>query len=233
MKVMYVTLLLITSFVVNAEVLFEDDFNDGDAVGWLEWTSGYAANAQYNVISEEYVLSNSGTGWIPAASHNGDQSGMMSTPDYSIVAQVTPVNCFRAGILARGYIPSFTGYLLVIIPSTNTFGISRLTSSGPVSITSLTMPLYYNQTYWVRFQVEGTIISGKIWQGDVADEPAGWQLTCSNSQYTTAGRMGFFCCNFETDEKALLNVRYDNVSISSPTTDLNSSTWASIKISSI
>jgi len=175
--------LLLTGLMVNADVLFEDDFNDGNADGWLQWTSGYGVNAQYNVIEEQYVLSNSGSGWLPAAAHNGDQGGMMSVADYSILAQITPVNCFRAGILARGYVPSFTGYLLVIIPSTNTFGISRLTSSGPQSIASITMPLYHNQTYWVRFQVEGSYLSGKIWQGTADDEPADWQVSCSNSQY--------------------------------------------------
>ncbi len=229
MKVILTALILVSGGIAFAEILFEDDFSDGDADGWLEWTSGYGANAQYNVVDEEYVLSNSGTGWIPAASHNGDQSGMMSTPDYSIVTQITPVSCFRAGILARGYIPTFTGYLLVIIPSTNTFGISKLTSSGPEMITSLSMPLSYNQTYWVRFQVEGTTLSGKIWQGTVGDEPADWQVTCSNSLYTGAGRMGCFCCTFGTDDKAILNVRYDNISVSSTGSSLESSTWASIK----
>jgi len=115
MKSLFViTVLLLASFVY-AGVVFEDDFSDGNADGWSEWTSGYGASAQYNVVDEEYVLSNSGSGWIPAASHNGDQGGIMSTPDYSIIAQITPVSCYRAGILARGYIPSFTGYLLVII----------------------------------------------------------------------------------------------------------------------
>ncbi len=230
---MLLALLLVTGLMVNAEVLFEDDFSDGNADGWLEWSSGYAANAQYNVINEEYVLSNSGTGWLPAASHNGDQSGTMSTANYSIVAQITPVNCFRAGILVRGYLPSFRGYLCVIIPSQNYFGISRLTSEGPQPITSINMSLYHNQTYWIRFQVEGTSLSGRIWQGTLEDEPASWQLTCSNSQYAEAGRIGCFCCNFGSDDKALLNVRYDNISVSSITTNLDSSTWASIKSSSI
>jgi len=221
--------LLLTGLMVNADVLFEDDFNDGNADGWLQWTSGYGVNAQYNVIEEQYVLSNSGSGWLPAAAHNGDQGGMMSVADYSILAQITPVNCFRAGILARGYVPSFTGYLLVIIPSTNTFGISRLTSSGPQSIASITMPLYHNQTYWVRFQVEGSYLSGKIWQGTADDEPADWQVSCSNSQYSAPGRMGTFCCNFGTDDKALLEVGFDNISVSSILTNLDSSTWGSIK----
>lgn len=233
MKVMLLALLLVTGLMVNADVLFEDDFSDGNADGWLQWTSGYGANAQYNVVEEEYVLSNSGTGWLPAAAHNGDQNGTMSTADYSIVAQITPVNCFRAGILARGYVPSFTGYLCIIIPSQNIFGISRLTSSGPQSIATINMPLYHNQTYWVRFQVEGTSLSGRIWQGTLENEPTDWQLSCSNSQYTTPGRIGAFCCNFGTDEKALLNVRFDNITVSAITTNLDSTTWASIKSSSI
>ena len=229
MKVLIASLIIFSTSLVNADILLEDDFSDGNADGWSAWTSGYGANAQYNVIDHEYVLSNSGSGWIPAAAHNGDQGGMMSTPDYSIVAQITPVSCFRAGVLARGYIPSFTGYLLVIIPSQNTFGISKLTSAGPEMITSLTMPLSFNETYWVRFEVEGTSISGKIWQGAVEDEPSNWQLNCTNSLYSGPGRMGAFCCNFGTDEKALLTVKYDNISVFGTGSSLDQISWGSIK----
>jgi len=229
MKVLIASFMIFFSSMLHAEILLEDDFSDGNADGWSAWTSGYGANAQYTVTDQEYVLSNSGSGWIPAASHNGDQGGIMSTPDYSIVAQITPVNCFRAGILARGYIPSFTGYLLVIIPSQNTFGISKLTSAGPEMITSVTMPLSFNETYWVRFELEGTAISGKIWQGSVDDEPSQWQLNCTNSLYSGPGRMGAFCCNFGNDEKALLTVKYDNISVFGTGNSLDQITWASIK----
>lgn len=229
MKVLIASLIIFSGILANADTLFEDNFSDGNADGWSAWTSGYGANAQYNVIDQEYVLSNSGSGWIPAAAHNGDQGGIMSTADYSIVAQITPVSCFRAGILARGYIPTFTGYLLVIIPSQNTFGISKLTSSGPVSIASISMPLSFNETYWVRFELEGTSISGKIWQGAVEDEPSEWQLNCTNSLYSEPGRMGAFCCNFGTDEKALLTVKYDNIFVFGAGSSLDQITWASVK----
>lgn len=214
---------------VSAGVLFQDDFDDGNADGWWEWKGGYAVNAQYEVIAGAYNLSNSGSGWIPAASHNGDQGGMMSTSDYSVRAMITPTNCYRSGLLARGTVSNFTGYLLVIIPSTNTFGISRLTTSGPVMITSMSMPLYFGETYWLHLKVEGTTISGKVWQGGEGDEPVDWMLTCTNSQYSGPGRMAVFCCNFSSKDKALLNVTFDEVTVFDLESSLEVGTWAGIK----
>ncbi len=51
---------------------------------------------------------------------------------------------------------------------------------------SISMPISFNETYWVRFDLEGTSLSGKIWQGAVGDEPVGWQLTCTNAFYGDA-----------------------------------------------
>ena len=98
-------------------------------------------------------------------------------------------------------------------------------------VTSITMPISFNETYWVRFDPEGTSLSGKIWQVAVTDEPVDWQLTCTNALYSAAGRMGVFCCYFSSDEKATLSVRYDNILVSVAESSLNQVAWAAIRSS--
>lgn len=45
--------------------------------------------------------------------------------------------------------------------------------------------------HWTRLQIVGSDIYGKAWLGDLEDEPASWDLTATDSDYTTAGYCGF------------------------------------------
>ncbi len=229
MKLQFLLIVLIAT-AVYAGTIFEDDFSDGSDDGWLRWTSGYAANASYNVVDEQYHLMNSGSGWIPAASHTGDLAGgTMSTPDYSFLAEVTPEACYRAGILARGYMPSFTGYILVMIPSENKLVLARMISSGPQTLDQLTLPLQFNQTYWLRLDLAGTSIQGKIWQGTAGDEPTEWMVSATDGQYQNPGRIAAFCCNFSSDTRASTSVYYDNIVVTSDGAALQTVSWAGVK----
>ncbi|RKZ01950.1 hypothetical protein DRQ21_09655 [Candidatus Fermentibacteria bacterium] len=231
MKVFSLFLVLVLYTTLLGGVLLEDDFSDGNDDGWLKWTEGYASNASYEVAEGEYHLMNSGPGWIPAASHTGDlANGTMSSSDYSILVKVTPEACYRAGILARGFMPSFTGYILVMIPSENKLVLSKMMSTGPQTLDLTTVPLQYGQAYWLRLTLEGTSIQGKVWQGSVADEPSGWMVETVDGQYQNPGRIGAFCCNFSSDSKALTSVYYDDVLVTSDQGSLLAVSWAHIKV---
>jgi len=111
-------MLLVLIYSVNAfsSVLFEDDFDIIEEGLWVKWGSEYAAGASYSIEDGQFHLHNSGAGWIPAAL---DINTDITESDYTILVQLTAEDCFRAGVLGRGSIAEFAGYLLAIIPVEN------------------------------------------------------------------------------------------------------------------
>ncbi len=214
MKNFLFIIMLIPTFLL-AGVVFEDNFDEGSSASWVEWDSEYAENAIYTVTDGAYHLFNSGAGWLPAAANTYEIAGMaITSSDYSYLARVTPEDCFRAGILGRGSMSDFAGYLLVIIPPENKLVLARLVSEGPETLDETEITLEYGETYWMRLNMNGNLIEGKVWLGDLADEPIDYMVSANDSLYMDAGQIGAFTCNFGSEEEpAVTSVYYDDIQV--------------------
>ncbi len=203
-------LIMICSVNAFSLVLFEDNFDIIKEELWVKWGSEYATGASYSIENGQFHLLNSGAGWIPAAL---DINADITESDYSILAQLTPEDCYRAGILGRGSIAEFAGYLLAIIPVENKLVLAKLVPEGPITLSETDVNLDFGETYWLRLNFDGTLIEGKVWTGSVEDEPAEWLVSVIDSLYSGEHTgISTFTCNVGSEEApALTSVFYEKI----------------------
>ncbi|MCK4671172.1 MAG: hypothetical protein KAT47_01430, partial [Candidatus Aegiribacteria sp.] len=169
-----------------------------------------------------------------AASVNGDDETttphQMTLSDYVVRCQVIaqePTD--YAGVFLRGQPPLLheQAYVLWLAYSSDIVYIFRHDAPGVYYIIAgEPMTLNYDQAYWIRFDCLGGMISGKVWQGTPADEPAEYLLQTSDHTYTEPGCMGLVgSVEYSPFE---IVVAFDDVNIES-WVGLDSGTWGSIK----
>jgi len=216
---LYLLLLIISSSVFSG-ILFSDDFNDGNADGWSE-----TGSASYQVITGQYCMY--GNYGDIGCSFSGDSCGMMTVADYSFRASVIPELCTFAGIFARFTVEGHS-LLLIIYPD---YDLCSLYEMGPISVTLLdhcNHSIQNNELYWLRLEVEGSEVKGKIWAGTPEDEPIYFQLSASNVNQLEAGSIGLYC--EKTGYDAALSVYYDDAEVTDElSSGLDSRTWGIIK----
>ena len=206
-------------------VLLSDDFDDGVADGWIEIPTG----AIYSVEAGRYCFYHSGSDTLVAVSGTADQFGGMSTPDYSCRANFVRITGGLLGIVVRGDPYQGTGYgllhwdflsLLLLVRWEGYSGWTVL-DYGSQSVTP-------GQEYWMRLEVAGNIIGGKIWTGSVGDEPPSWDLTAVDDSYPDPGYFALF--GLDATGTDPLDISFDDVEITDDVTvSLESTTWAGVK----
>lgn len=225
--VMLIPLVLVLG-TVEAEILFYDDFSDGNADDWFEDQTG----AVYEVVNQHYcqILGGKIEDGMWAASFNGDDGGYMSTPDYSLLVEVT-IYDGASWVAARFSYEDWTGYGLRVKPSSNEINICRFDypHSPSETLGSEYVDLSYGNTYWVRLEIDGSEMMSKVWAGTIYDEPAEWLISVVDNTYDDPGRivLGSSAGDFGT-----FHTEYNIVEVTDtgPTT-LERSTWGEIKAS--
>ncbi|MBN1433834.1 hypothetical protein JW921_03685 [Candidatus Fermentibacterales bacterium] len=211
----------------SGDVLFFDDFSDGVADGWFELPLG----AVYTVENGWYCFDHTAPDEAVAGASNGDQGGSMSVADYSMRVTVIP----RAGFV--GLAVRFTGilwqgYMLAIDPETDMAAIIRFDgfTADPTILSGVPHSLEYGQQYWLRFEVSGQLLGGKIWQGSPEDEPSSWLLLAQDSSYQSPGAIGLGAMDIEEGSTAVLDADFDEVEVTDDISlSLTQSTWARVK----
>lgn len=112
----------------SAEVLFSDDFEEGNADGWIPVSTG----ATYFVTGGWHHILHSQSENCTAGSQTGDQGGSMSVPDYSLLTEIYPRDG-TAGPVVRYDPATATGYWFVMNPELDGVALVKISgSSGPV-----------------------------------------------------------------------------------------------------
>lgn len=190
----------------SATVLFSDNFDDGNADGWLELP---LSGISYSVVDGRYLFSGSDDVKVSGFSLNGDQSGIMSTPDYSIVANVTTAVQADYSIYGRFSSADTTGYFAYMDGREDFFvAIGRSDANGPVFLAQTPYDVQTGVEYWIRFELCGENLRAKFWTGNVTDEPADWLLTCEDNAYAEAGSIGLFTIAYT------ISTSFDDVEVS-------------------
>lgn len=221
-----VLLLTIALSMAYSDVLIYDDFEDGMADGWLEMPG-----ANYQVESGRYHFQHSSQDTVMAASLTGDVFGSMSVPSYSIRTEIEIEEGQLAGTLARFDLMEIDGYALTLL--TDAGGIMALSriDGGTIELLSYTFtPISTQKPYWVRFEINGSLMGGKIWTGSTSQEPAYWNLTALDSTYMDPGSVGLIAYDESRGTDAALEAWFDEFMVEDELTlDLPSTTWGSIK----
>jgi len=151
----------------------------------------------------------------------------MSVTDYSFRASVIPEFCSWAGLVARY---ESTGYffMLMILPEYDLVTLYEFNPYYPTLLDQCNYIIQNDELYWLRVEVEGSEIRGKIWTGTPDDEPFDFQLTGSNINQLNAGSIGLRCSKSATDVD--LCVYFDDVEVTDElSSELTSRTWGTIK----
>ncbi len=227
----FIVMLLLLVFVLGtavAEVLFYDDFSDGNADDWFEDPTG----AVYEVVGQQYcqTLGHKIEDGMWAASFNADLGSYMSTPDYSILVEVT-IYDGASWVAVRFSYDDWTGYGLRVKPASNEISICRFDypHSPSETLGSEYMGLSYGNPYWIRMEVDGSEIMTKVWTGTVYDEPEEWLISATDTNYDNSGRiaLGSSAGDFGT-----FHTEYNIVEVTDTgSTALERSTWGEIKTS--
>jgi hypothetical protein len=204
------------------EVLFSDDFNDGNDDGWT-----HQGTASFQVIDGRYCIhaqSTRGQG----KSINGDQSGDMSTADYSVLSSLVMECGLEGGLIARYSSSDQWYYRMVVKPYSSRILLERKKDLGPsILMDQCDFSLTTGSQYWIRLEVIGDSIRGRIWDGPVDQEPEEWMLTALDSVQGEAGSFGLFAGGYG---KIPWSSVFDDVVVSAAAGQMLSSvTWASIK----
>jgi hypothetical protein len=101
-----------------------------------------------------------------------------------------------------------------------------------VPLDEFPMNIVYGQPYWMRFEIEGDQLGGKIWTGTASEEPPEWMVTGSDGSVTAPGSIALFGMGLEADCLVPLDCRFDDVEVCDDLSlELRGETWASIKSS--
>lgn len=221
------TVVTILTMLCYADILFEDDFDDGDADGWIE----FIPEATYEVNELfRYEMSFEGSENIDAVSANSDIPGQMSVPDYSVLVDVLAHDpCDEIAACVRLVIggTSSTSYLAMLRFDIGEVSIKRYDGTGFwVDLAQTSFFLDYEQLYWLRFECVGDSLLAKVWQGASGDEPDEWLLTVSDGTYAEPGYFALLAAAWGGGS---YDGEFDNVCVSTPTLSLISTTWSAIK----
>jgi len=222
----FVLAVFLVSFYAYGEVLFADDFSDGNDDGWT-----HLGAAEFQVFSQEYFIYSQGDRG-QGTSLNGDQSGSMSTADYSVLCSITMETGNTAGLVCRYIDASQWYYRLVLKPASGTIVLERRTDSGPTLVLDdSSIQILLNVEYLVRMQVEGSDIRGRIWTGTPDDEPQEWNVSATDAVQSEAGSFGVFGAGYG---KISWSMIFDQVVVSTPVPyGFDSRTWAAIKAAGV
>lgn len=220
-------LLLVTGFCA-AEILFEDDFDDGDADGWLE----VFPEPLYEVSEYlRYEMSFDGAENIDAVSVSSDCFPLqMSTPDYSVLVQVLAHDpCHEMAACVRVDVSGSdaTGYLAMLRFDIGQLLILRYDGTPEwIVLETADLFLEYEQSYWLRFECVGDSLLAKAWQGAIEDEPDEWLASTADQTYTCPGYFGLLAAAYGGGP---YDGEFDEVLVTTPVLGISPATWASIK----
>jgi hypothetical protein len=212
------------------QILFDDDFDDGDADGWYEVDTGcsYTVNGdfRYEFAYEE------GSDDDFCLAYRGDLGQVMSTRDYSVMVETiahSPTN--RIGIGVRFNPGTYTSYTAYLNHTTGTYYIIRYDSFNDYEVLSPSMSypggFDHGTSYWVRFQCHADTFKVKIWEGGPSQEPENWMMTRTDDTYYVYGAAYVEAFSNPADD---FNAEFDNVEVTWEV-GLEPETWAGIKAS--
>ncbi len=209
------TILLLFTLQIFAgssvgEVLFSDDFEDGNADGWNE-----ISLIEYEVVDGMYYF-HGGYEENHGLSFNGDDLGFMSIADYSVRCRMIIETGYFIGLFVRFREDVEYNLILMLCPPEQELRLYSWHWVGLILLDQISFPMNYDEEYWMRFEVENDLFRGRVWSGEPGDEPSSWMVSAQDSAVTWPGSFALFCVGISSDGKASLSGRFDDVTVTDP-----------------
>lgn len=218
---MITTALSILTLV--STVFFQDDFNDGNADGWFT-----VGPSNYEVQNERYHFSGGGA-VNDATSYRGDTGEVMSTPDYSMRADVEIDVGIFGGMMTRYSEDGLYNMMLVLSVPHQALNLYRWHWSSIELLESYSFPVQTGTTYTMRMQCSGNSFAGRAWLPGES-EPEDWFVSATDTLSRTGAAALFSAGTSKDPTDVYLSCFYDNVTVETPEPwALSQSTWAGIK----
>lgn len=205
-------------------ILFQDDFDDGDAEGWHE-----VSMVKYDVVDGMYRMYG-GYEENHGITFNGDLEGFMSTPDYTAVSRVVPEVGVFFGLMCRYSETADYRIMLVLSYEHQKLRLYRWGASGLSVLDDVPFRVELYHEYYVKCRVEGEYFRGKAWTGNPSDEPGEWMVEARDT-LSSAGSLALFCAGIPYG-RVSLSCRFDDVVVTGNSSSLRHDTWAGIKYTS-
>ena len=213
----------VTILIIISSILFQDDFNDGNADGWVT-----VGPSTYAVLNQRYNFSGGGA-VNDATSYRGDTGDFMSTPDYSIKTDVEIDVGIFGGLMVRYSENGLYNLMLVLSVPHQALRLYRWHWSSIELLDSCAFPVQTGTTYVVRMQCREDTFAGRAWLS-TESEPAEWFVSATDT-VSRSGSAALFTAGISKDPTDVsLSCFFDNVVVESPEPwVLTPMTWAGVK----
>src|SRR6266568_798348 len=192
-------------------VILQDTFlRSNVASGWgtgtdgKSWVLDNAPTGTQDVTSNEGHIVNSGTATVPDFIYGS--SVTTTDTDVSIRVQFTNTGDECIPLLRRQSAGNFYygGY-----DAGSGKQIKKRVANSGTSLASAAFTATTNIFYWIRFQAIGSTLRMRMWQ-DGTSEPGVWDVTITDTTYTTAGSTGLHIATASTNTVSADHFTVDN-----------------------
>lgn len=155
----------------------------------------------------------------------------MSVPDYSLTAKVNFDTGNTAGIAVRYSDSGEWFYLLVLNSLTDEVVLGKGKAIGAlIPLDAVSMEISPEFHCWMRLEVSGTSLGGKVWTGSFEDEPDEWLVLADDSTQPGPGSVALFITGPFAAGNVTWTCGFDDVEVSDELTlILDQSSWGAIK----
>jgi hypothetical protein len=138
---------------------------------------------------------------------------------------------FSAGICARYDSTGGWFYVLLLDALNDQVVLGRGKPSGAlIPLDAVPMSILPDYECWMRLEVSGSSLGGKVWTGSYQDEPAQWLLQAGNSTQPAAGSVALLVTGPGGADRVAWSCGFDDVVVTDEITlGFDQGTWASIK----
>ena len=167
----------------------QDTFTRTGQSGWGTSTDGQTWN-QIDGTDTLSIGANEGKA-TGSVNTNSMQLGSKTAKDVEGLVRTAPGGTnVKTGIELRlADLNNF--YLARLNGQNNTIELCKMISGTLTVLNSAAFTITANSFYWIRFRVQGTTLSGKIW-ADGSGEPGSWTVTTTDSSISAAGGFGLY-----------------------------------------
>lgn len=213
-----------TILFLGSTVLFQDNFDDGNADGWF--TVGPSG---YQVQDGRYHFSGGGA-VNDATSYRGETGEEMSTPDYSMRTDVEIDVGIFGGMMVRYSEDGLYNMMLVLSVPHQALNLYRWHWYSIELIESFSFPVQTGVTYSMRMQCSGDTIAGRAWlPGE--DEPEEWFVAATDSLSRSGAAALFTAGTSKESTDVSMSCFFDNVVVETPEPwALTQTSWAGVKV---
>lgn len=213
-----------TMLFLGSAVLFQDNFDDGNADGWFT-----VGPSSYLVQDGRYHFSGGGA-VNDATSYRGETGEEMSTPDYSIRSDVEIDVGIFGGMMVRYSEDGLYNMMLVLSVPHQALNLYRWHWSSIELIESFSFLVQAGVTYSMRMQCSGETIAGRAWLPE-ENEPEEWFVTATDTLSRSGAAALFTAGASKESTDVSMSCFFDNVVVETPEPwALTQTSWAGVKM---